>query len=207
MHMKYTTLLGAFALIFSVAGCEPSQQAPSKDEEAATNGEKQVKGKAGTQGADAGPDYQYSPFGVRLHSGEHFHLISFKDVGLERKNHSETAPILEAIAQSVAYELQKRRDLEVTPEVFYDPKLSDPSKHLSCGDRHLYVDVWQSQDPDRYGYSLWSGCGKSGKFAWDEVPIRGTVDSSLADRVSPMGEGIVESLAEAHDRECFSKNC
>jgi hypothetical protein len=194
-------ILTALFLGIAASACEPTQsEEPTKPEKSDQVAQKGPK-------ADAGPEYQYSPFGVRLHTGEHFHLISFKDVGLERKNHSETAPILEAIAQSVAYELQKRRDLEVTPEVFYDPDLGDPSKHRACGDHHLYVDVWQSRDPDRYGYSLWSGCGEAGKFAWDEVPIQGSVDRSLAEQVTPMGQGIVDSLAEAHERECFSKNC
>ena len=193
-----STYCAALLLAVVALGCEPTQS----DTQAGAASAPQAQKKA-----DTGPDYQYSPFGVRLHNGEHFHLISFKDVGLDRKNHSETAPILEAIAQSVAYEIQKRRELPVTPEVVYDPRLSEPGEHRACGDHHLYVDVWQSRDPHRYGYSLWSGCSESGKFAWDEVPIQGTVDRSLADQVTPMGKGIVESLAEAHKNDCFSKNC
>lgn len=135
----------------------------------------------------------------------HFDTITFKDVGLHRTDPSPTDPLLEAVAQSVAYSLEITPGLEVDhSSVEYHEELTDPSHHLSCEQHHLYVDLWDGRD--RWGYSLWSGCSEQDNFVWRELDIPPHLDD-LSARVIPLGDDIARSLARAHAENCFTKSC
>lgn len=152
-------------------------------------------------------DAHYSSFGIRT-DAKKFEVISFKDVGLGRDNPTPTDPLLEVIAQSVAYELNQRPELSVRPRVFRDASLSDPAKHTYCEDERVYIDVWRSESPGRWGYSLWSGCSAKQKFASNEVPIQVTRETADVEKaVEPLTEDIADSLADAVERECFRRTC
>lgn len=134
-----------------------------------------------------------------------FSTITFKDVGLHRGSSDPNDPMLEVIAESLSYELQSSPKLEVRQSrVEYHSELSDPSNHMSCEVDHLYVDLWNGRD--RWGYSLWSGCGEEDNFAWREVEIPQDV-TRLPDRVEPLTDDITRSLARAHETQCFQKRC
>lgn len=157
-------------------------------------------------GAEKAPaQYHYSPFVVHL-EGSPFAEVSFKDVGLARPNPTPTDPLLEAISESFAYKIREHGTFGGDSQVVYDERILDPDNHLFCGSNHLYVDVWHSQSPDRWGYSLWSGCGEGDNFAWKEVPATGDA-KDLPDQVEPLTSSIVESLAEASANNCFQKTC
>lgn len=166
----------------------PGDEQPSKEDKAP--GEK---------------SYYYSPFVVKL-GGGHFDTVSFKDVGLARESKEANDPLLEVISQSFALKVNQHEALGYDTEVTYDEQLLDPANHLSCGLNHLYIDVWQSSSPDRWGYSLWSGCGEFDNFAWKEVPATAG-DEDLTQHVEPLTSHIVESLAEAAKSKCFQKTC
>lgn len=135
-----------------------------------------------------------------------FNEITFKDVGLSRASSDPNDLMLEAIAESVSYSLQVEPQLGVSQSlVHYDAALADPANHASCDLNHLYVDVWNGSD--RWGYSLWSGCSESDNFAWEEVLIPGDRSQHIADRVVPLGESIAQTLAEAHQRDCYTAHC
>ncbi len=154
----------------------------------------------------APPKYHYSPFVVQVPQSEMvFGVITFKDVGLQRESKDPNDPVLETIAESVSYSLQSVPQLEVRQSrVEYHEEMSDPANHRSCETNHLYVDVWDGGE--KWGYSLWSGCGEEDNFAWQEVSIPPNT-SSLPDRVEPLAESIAQTLAEAHDRGCYTKQC
>ncbi|MGM0556422.1 MAG: hypothetical protein ACQEVA_08610 [Myxococcota bacterium] len=161
--------------------------------------------RAGSEGGEE-PEHYYSPFVVHL-DAEKFDTVSFKDVGLGRAQPTPEDPLLETISQAFVYEVGNHTDLNYQGEVVYDQRILDPSNHLYCGDRHLYVDVWRADGPRRWGYSLWSGCGESDNFAWEEVEIAVDPNAPLTDEVSPLAESIAERLAEADSRNCFTKTC
>lgn len=150
------------------------------------------------------PDYFYSPFVVSLAGSHHFKQVSFKDVGLKRTEPGPNDPLLEVIAESLAFHLSESQ-LNVQAQVSYDESILDPSNHVACGGDHLYVDIWRSGD-DRLGYSLWSGCGDNDNFAWKEVPAT-FEPSDLASVVEPLAASITESLARATKNSCFQKSC
>lgn len=148
----------------------------------------------------------YSSFGVSLRQGEEFNVISFKDVGLGRDDPTPKDPLLEAVAQSLSYEMRVNGELQLRPRVFFDKSLADPAEHRYCEANHLYVDIWRSENPEEWGYSLWSGCSKSQKFAWDEIPVPETTDD-VAERVEPLTKEIAASIAEADREDCFRRAC
>ena len=74
----------------------------------------------------------------------------------------------------------------------------------SCRER---VYVWRSESPKRWGYSLWSGCGESDNFAWQEVEVDEAKVGTLTEEVSPLAESIADRLAEAESSNCFVKQC
>lgn len=165
--------------------------------------EEQDDGKAN---ADDDEEFYYSPFVVHLDSKQ-FDTVSFKDVGLDREAPAPHDPLLETISQAFVYEVGNHTDLNYEGEVVYDERILDPSNHLYCGERHLYIDVWRAESPDRWGYSMWSGCGESDNFAWEEVEVDVDQNTSLTDEVSPLAESIAERLAEAEESNCFTKTC
>lgn len=150
--------------------------------------------------------FAYSPFIVELEGGE-FDTVSFKDVGLERVDGEPDQLMLEAVAESLAYEIADRSDeMGYEAQMTYDEKMAEPSNHVHCGLNHLYIDLWQSESPDRWGYSLWSGCSEVDKFASDEL-LDEHPDADLTTHVEPLTESIVDSLAEASKEECFQAQC
>jgi hypothetical protein len=192
--MKYRTILVLLALS-TLAACEmpgPVQAEPTPT--------------ASADHAKPAAKYHYSPFVVQVPESEMvFGTITFKDVGLQRDASDPNDPMLETIAQSVAYSLQSTPELEVQQSrVEYHEELSHPSNHRICEMNHLYVDVWNGGD--KWGYSLWSGCGNDDNFAWKEVEIP-TDRSALTDRVEPLADAIAQTLVDAHDRGCYTKRC
>jgi hypothetical protein len=159
----------------------------------------------GRHGVDLQAPYYYSPFVVKL-NGADFDTVSFKDVGLDRETTDPNDPLFEVIAASFAYEISKRNSLDYEAQVIYDEEILDPGNHLYCGTNHLYVDVWKSSSPDRWGFSMWSGCGEIDNFAWKEVPDTSPSDDPTV-HVEPLTAGIVEALADAAKSNCFQKSC
>jgi hypothetical protein len=161
--------------------------------------------KESTKGAEAKNAYYYSPFVVKLDGGK-FNTVSFKDVGLDRETTDANDPLFEMIAASFAYEISQSEALGYDAQVTYDEKILDPENHLYCGIDHLYIDVWRSTSPDRWGFSLWSGCGEIDNFAWKEVPDTSpSADPTV--RVEALTSGIIEALAAAAESNCFQKTC
>jgi len=169
----------------------------------------ETKGESAELGssAESGSKAHYSSFGIRTNS-DRFEVISFKDVGLGREDPSPADPVLEVIAQSVAYQLNVREDVRLRPRVFHDSSLADPEKHTYCEAEHVYVDLWRSESPDKWGYSLWSGCSETQKFAGNEVAIpEPSGEGDVEEAVAPLTEDIADSLATAIDTGCFRRAC
>ena len=138
----------------------------------------------------------YSPFVVQMsHPALPFSQISFKDVGMSVEP-AHRAFVYETIAQSLAEALTEHAEQPMSSEVLYSTDAADPNQHLACGSAHIYVDLWQSS-AERYGYSLWSGCGEDDQFRWQEV------DGS----VEPLAHDIAEALRAAVTTKCFTRQC
>jgi hypothetical protein len=151
----------------------------------------------------AGP--LYSPWVLEVEGDDaSFEEISFKDVGLSSPV-EERERVYEAIAMSLAEEIRGDAGLALTSRVRYSEAMSDPSNHLSCAARHVYVDLWQSSRPDRWGYSLWSGCGEDDQFAWREVERPRGEDDDAA--IASLTRSIAGSLREAVRTGCFTRHC
>ncbi|MFW5968606.1 MAG: hypothetical protein ACOCV2_13865 [Persicimonas sp.] len=203
------SILLASMLLFSVLlyGCERfSSESSTEDRESPSEAAEDDRAR---QKADKEPteeDFAYSPFFLELEGGE-FDTVSFKDVGLERVDGEPDELMLEAVAESLAYELSERSDeTGYEAEMAYDEKMADPSNHVHCGLNHLYIDLWQSESPDRWGYSLWSGCSEIDKFASDELPDEHP-DADAATQVEPLTESIVDDVVDASEEECFQAQC
>lgn len=154
------------------------------------------------------PTHRYSPFVLRVEQGSVFKKISFKDVGFKlREDEAEARAVYEVIAESLAQELSGEVKLQLAAEVAYDEAILDPNNHVACGSDHLYVDVWRSKQPERWGYSLWSGCGEDDNFAWREIKVEGQVAGDPIEEVRPLTRGIVEALSTAVERGCYQKTC
>lgn len=147
---------------------------------------------------------QYSPWVLEVESAQaSFDEISFKDVGLVSVGPGERTQVYERIAESLAHELTGHSELAMSSHVRFSEAMSDPSNHLSCMSRHVYVDLWESQTPDRIGYSLWSGCGEGDRFAWEEIE-RPRDDSGA---IASLTRSIAGSLREAVRTGCFQRAC
>mgnify|MGYP006296653371 CR=1 FL=1 len=217
MNKMYRNALSIVIAILSVAylaGCERGQRtddvSPSSESATAqaTSKDKATSEETcGDESAHADEDkFYYSPFVVQLDS-EKFDTVSFKDVGLGRESPEPNDALLETISQAFVYEVGNHTDLNYQGEVVYDERILDPANHLYCGERHLYIDVWRSESPKRWGYSLWSGCGESDNFAWQEVEVDEAKVGTLTEEVSPLAESIADRLAEAESSNCFVKQC
>ncbi|MFP4600300.1 MAG: hypothetical protein ACLFVJ_18745 [Persicimonas sp.] len=155
--------------------------------------------------ADQADKFYHSPFVVALSGGE-FDTVTFKDVGLPRDGDGPDEMLLEVISESFAQQIVARSEFDYDASVSYDADVLEPANHLHCEIDHLYVDVWRGSSPERWGYSLWSGCSERQNFAWREIPAPAD-DSDLADWVEPLTESITDTLAEASERGCFQKSC
>ncbi len=110
---------------------------------------------------------------------------------------------MEVIAESLAQHLTES-GVGMMTQVAYDEDMLDPNNHTSCGQHHIYVDVWRKSE-EAWGYSLWSGCGEDDNFAWIEVQAPGSDDITAA--VEPLTQSIVQSLTKASETSCFQKSC
>ncbi|HJL17769.1 MAG TPA: hypothetical protein RMH99_19040 [Sandaracinaceae bacterium LLY-WYZ-13_1] len=148
----------------------------------------------------------YSPWVLELEGDAEgpFTEISFKDVGLSRRPDADRERVYEAIAMSLAQQIDADAELALESRVRYSEAMSDPSNHRSCAPRHVYVDLWEGRAPARWGYSLWSGCGEDDQFAWREVR-RPPGDGSEA--IASLTRSIAGSLREAVRTGCFTRAC
>lgn len=146
---------------------------------------------------DPGP--HYSPWVVTVGDRDaRFDEISFKDVGMSSIDDTDRPETFHAIAESLASQLSES-------EASYSEAMSRPENHLSCAPRHVYVDLWASESPARWGYSLWSGCGEDDRFAWEELRRASSPDD--ADAIATLTEHIAGSLREAIETGCFTRQC
>ena len=159
------------------------------------------------EAAESDETSPYSPFGVQLSDSAHFDLISFKDVGLKPPESSSRKLLFEAVAQSIAYQLKVDEAFEVQPRVIYDEALADPNNHTYCEKDRLYVDIWHGTSPERWGYSLWSGCSEAQQFAWRELEDERAISTELDEAVEPLARGIVDSLSKAAREDCYRQAC
>lgn len=184
------------------AAAMPAAQAPG-------NGPSAAAGIGDPAAADA-PGHRYSPFALRLDGHSAFDVVTFKDV-------SDPLPdpalqIDELMAEAFTIALRGTHPGLLT-EVVHEPALLDPSNHVFCDRRHLYVDFWRSPqspasvrpDGPRWGYSLWSGCGEDDRFAWQEVD--GPAAYGLAEQIDRVVDDIARRLSVADARACHQRRC
>ena len=192
--MKWTirAVLAAW-VVMALGGCEQTKDGAGA-EEAVEESERQ---------------HFYSPYFLSGDGELPFTTISFTDVGLNvRAEAPVDAYLLEAIAESLAYKIITHEELNFTPEVRYDAHMEDPENHRFCDDAHLYVALWRGYDPDRWGYSLWSGCHEDQQFAWEEVEHPGALEHpDVLAQVDPLTDSIVASIHQAHQRSCYGLSC
>lgn len=144
----------------------------------------------------AAPGPHYSPFVVQMsHPDLPFSQITFKDVGMSVAP-EERSFVYESIAESLSAALAEHAHQPMSSEVLYSSEAADPAHHVACGVAHIYVDLWQPS-AQRYGYSLWSGCGEDDQFQWREL------DGS----VEPLTRDIAEALRRAVTENCFTRRC
>lgn len=150
----------------------------------------------------------HSPFVIEGQGELDFETISFTDVGLNSPEKGPADPfVLETIAESLAYELNNEEAFDYRGVVEYDKTLKDPDQHLYCDRQHLYVALWRGYEPDRWGYSLWSGCHEQQKFEWREITDDIGDDADTLTWVEPLTQSIVDSVVDAHAEECFVARC
>lgn len=152
----------------------------------------------------------YSPWVVEVDGVARWRTISFKDVGLglTDPNAPMSHPaVLEAIAESLAAELQMSPVAGPMTAASFDPAAADPAEHVVCANSHVYVDVWRGQNPDRWGYSLWSGCGEDDQFAWREIAEVAAPTGDALDWVQPLTRDIAAVLQTATHTGCFQRDC
>ena len=154
----------------------------------------------------------YSPFVVDVDSPSPaalpFHLISFKDVGMSLPDDAARQMAYESLAEALSLELaelSQELGASMSGSVRHDHGLTEPTAHLACEGRHIYVDVWRSGDAGPYGYSLWSGCGEDDRFAYNERVVASAEGTPSA--MDPLAQEIAESLEDALRRRCFQRTC
>lgn len=166
------------------------------------------QGAAGEEAEQPRKSHHYSPFVLAVQSPRSlFRKISFKDVGVSIDKEELREGIYEVMAETLASELRVEASLAMPASVVYDRAILDPANHLACGSDHLYVDVWQSDAPKRWGYSLWSGCGEDDNFAWKEISYVPNPGGDMSQDIKPLAQSIVASIREANQRGCYQKTC
>jgi len=153
--------------------------------------------------------HYYSPYYLTLKGGDYvFRTVTFQDVGMKQPEPGEMAPeVLQTIADSLAKKFSEHEGLSLASEVLYDKALEDPNNHLFCESEHLYVALWRGYSPDRWGYSLWSGCAEEHQFAWEEVLDPVGLDKDVVGSVEYLTASIAESLSQATEAKCFFESC
>ena len=209
MTRSIVTIAFAAALAVAASGCavsgaaEADHAGPSALEgNETTSAEPHASSDDHDEHAHDASSHHYSPFAVRVTGMEQFDIVTFKDVTSGVDNPDLLT--YELLAETLAAVLQEDPDLELASHVIFAEELRDPANHMSCELEHLYVDVWRSEGPDRWGFSLWSGCGEDDNFAWDEVPA--VVQDGMED-LRPLAEGIAASLQTAVETGCFRAEC
>lgn len=149
----------------------------------------------------------YPAFYLSLDGDVPFRTISFKDVSLQTMDSDPSSPVYEALAESLGYAIAASPTWGTSALVEHDVSLSDPGNHRFCGNRHLYVDVWRSEGPERLGYSLWSGCMEHDQFAWQELSLPWSENGDVVGLVEPLSQSIVDSVSAALESGCFKAAC
>ncbi|TXD32319.1 hypothetical protein FRC96_18060 [Lujinxingia vulgaris] len=206
--------LVVFAALATFVGCkgEPAADPGVPGVEAQALGveaEPEEEMGAATSGEVEERKHYYSPYYLTLTGGDFvFRTVTFQDVGMKQPEPGPMAPeVFEAIAHSLAEKFTEHEKLSFSSQVFVDRGLEDPNNHLFCESEHLYVALWRGYSPDRWGYSLWSGCAEEHQFAWEEVLDPVGVDKDLLGSVEYLTESIAESVSKASESKCFLANC
>ena len=148
----------------------------------------------------------YSAYAVETPTNASFHIVTFKDVGI-RHFTPNLEPLYETVAESLALQMTSLADPAWTARAAYRAELLDPANHRHCATRHIYVDVWTSMEPDRWGYSLWSGCGEDDQFAWTELPMTSAAADDLVGHAEALTTSILGDLRSAQERGCWTRTC
>lgn len=153
-------------------------------------------------------EHYYSPFVITVDGDVVFKTVTFTDVGISQPDPGRVDDtLLETIAESLARHLSRSDTLGYATRVYHDAALADPDNHLFCEESHLYVALWKGYAPDRWGYSLWSGCNEEHQFAWKEVEIPESAANDMIESVKPLSVSVVESLEKATKEGCFLSEC
>lgn len=148
----------------------------------------------------------YSPWVVQVEDpAASFDSISFKDVGLMSVDPEDRARVHQEIAQALVSELGGDAPMSLSSHVHYDLAMSRPETHLACAGGHIYVDLWDGSNPERIGYSLWSGCSEEGRFAWQEVLSPPAPDRRAT--IDTLARSIAGSIKKARQTRCFTRRC
>jgi hypothetical protein len=154
---------------------------------------------------EAAASHRYSPFVLKVSGESRFDTISFKDVGVKPRAGEDHERFYEVMAESLSLELSTEAPGALSAEVQYSEEITDPKNHKSCGSKHIYVDVWSTEAPPRWGYSLWSGCEEESQFVWRELPRASGEDPST--EVGALTQDIAASLRKARETSCFVRGC
>ena len=148
----------------------------------------------------------YSPWVLDVEDpAASFESISFKDVGLMSVAPADRAIVHHEIAEALSSELGGDAPMSLSTHVRYDLAMSLPETHLACTGGHIYVDLWDGSNPERIGYSLWSGCSEEGRFAWQEVLSEAAPDRRTA--IHTLARSIAGSIKKARQTRCFTRSC
>lgn len=153
--------------------------------------------------ADINP---YSPYGVRVFENSHFDVVTFKDVGVSHFS-NDRSPLLESIAVSLATNMSIDPTMPYRAHLVHNEKFADPDSHVYCDMNHIYVDLWTATAPDRFGYSLWSGCNETDQFAWEELPMKISGTTEYFTAVEVLTGRIADKIRDADHRDCFTQTC
>lgn len=202
-------------VVGSLAGCDRGSRTDSKavaegpvDEQGAGVASGQVAAEQAEVAENVPREHYYSPFVIAVDSDVVFKTVTFEDVGIRQPDPGPVDDtLLEAIAESLAQKLSRSTSLGYSAKVYHDAAVADPANHLFCEESHLYVALWKGYSPDRWGYSLWSGCSDEHQFGWKEVLIPEGVKDDLVDSVMPLTASIVETLETATKKNCFVAEC
>ena len=141
-----------------------------------------------------------SPYVLQMSTEAPFDRISMKDVGMSIAPNEREA-MYERVASSLSTALADDDELPMSSVVLYSQEKETPAGQLTCGHQQVYVDLWEPNGQQRWGYSLWSGCGEEDEFAHREV------DRAHAKDVDTLTQSIAKALRHAVATQCFSREC
>ncbi len=149
---------------------------------------------------------RYSPFAIRVEGSFPFDVVTVQDVGLHLTDGLDQG-LYEAISQAISIALDGNEFFEVRANMFYVEDVSNPTHHEFCDSDHLYVALWHGTHPDKWGFSLWSGCGELDEFAWREFEAALGVSEIPFDSIETLAAEIVSAVETAARTQCFQKRC